>query len=604
MANGSINLVNLDFENLKTSLKNYLSSQSQFADYDFEGSNINVLLDLLSYNTYMNSFYLNMVASEMFLDSAQLRDSIISHAKELNYLPRSFRSARAAINLTITPSDPTISTVTLSRGTSFTSKVGSNTFTFSVPDNIVLTSTSGVFTANSLDIYEGSFVTDVYIYNSSAERQRFIVSNPTIDTTSLRLYVTEDNGSQVHIYEQRTSYLNVTPSSKVFFLQASENDTYEIIFGNGTFGRRPKDSAVISAVYRVCNGELPNGCALFSADSSIDGHSNVSVSTVESAYGGMVHETSQSIKTNATRFFQTQERAVTASDYKTLLQLNFPEIISSSVYGGESVVPPQYGKVVVSLNISGQDKASDSQKNVYRDFLKEVTPLSIDPVFIDPEFLNVEVESHVKYNLNTTSLSNEDVVSLAKTKIRLYNETNLNRFSVKLRLSNLSTDIDSIDNSILSNQTSLRVYKDIIPNTSRDFLNTFVIKFNNQLLSPTHFSTNALTGEPNHIIQSSSFDFEGTEGERSRCIFEDDGRGKINIVLFGDPTHPIVTRNVGTVDYSTGIVTINKVKIPYFYGNSVKVFAKLNVSDPEGKFNDILRIRDGDIIVRAIGERV
>lgn len=604
MANGSINLVNLDFESLKTSLKSYLSSQSQFADYDFEGANINVLLDLLSYNTYLNSFYLNMVASEMFLDSAQLRDSIISHAKELNYLPRSFRSARAAINLTITPSDPTISTVTLSRGTSFTSKVGSNTFTFTVPDNLVLTSTSGVFTANSLDIYEGSFVTDVYIYNTSAERQRFILSNPTIDTTSLRLYVTEDNGSTVHLYEQRNSYLNVTQSSKVFFLQAAENDTYEIVFGNGTFGRIPKDSAIITAVYRVCNGELPNGCALFSIDSSIDGHANVVVSTVESAYGGMVHETSQSIKNNATRFFQTQERAVTASDYRTLLQLNFPEIISASVYGGETVVPPQFGKVVVSLNIAGQDKASESQKSVYREYLNEVTPLSIDPVFIDPEFLNVEVNTTVKYNLNTTSLSNEDVVSLARTKIRLYNESYLNRFAVKLRLSNLSTDIDSIDNSILSNQTSLRVYKDIIPNTSRDFLNSFVVKFNNQLLSPTHYLEGGSTGEPSHIIQSSSFDYVGSQSESVRCIFEDDGQGRINIVLFGDSTHPIVARNVGTVDYDNGIVSVNKVKIPNFYGNSIKMFAKLETVDPEGRFNDIIRIRDGDITVRAVGERV
>lgn len=604
MANGSINLVNLDFDTLKSSLKTYLSSQTQFADYDFEGSNINVLLDILSYNTYMNSFYLNMVASEMFLDSAQLRDSIISHAKELNYLPRSFRSARAAVNLTITPSDPTISTVTLSRGTSFTSKVGSNTFTFTVPDNLVLTSTSGVFNVESLDIYEGSFVTDVYIYNSSSERQRFILSNQTIDTTSLRLYVTEDNGSQVHLYEQRNSYLNVTPSSKVFFLQASENDTYEIVFGNGTFGRMPKDSAVISAVYRVCNGELPNGCALFSVDSSIDGHSNVVVSTVESAYGGMVHETSQSIRNNATRFFQTQERAVTASDYRTLLQLRFPEIISASVYGGESVIPPQFGKVVVSLNISGQDKASESQKSVYKEYLNEVTPLSIDPVFVDPEFLNVEVNTTVRYNLNTTSLSNEDVVSLARTKIRLYNESTLNRFAVKLRQSNLSTDIDSIDTSILSNQTNLRVYKDIIPNTSRDFLNTFVIKFNNALQSPTHFTEGGSTGSPSHIIQSSSFDYIGSQGESNRCIFEDDGQGQINIVLFGDSTHPIVARNVGTVDYTNGIVTINKVKIPNFYGNSVKVFAKLESIDPEGRFNDIIRIRDGDIIVRAIGERV
>jgi hypothetical protein len=291
-ANGSINLVNLDFETLKESFKVYLGSQTAFKDYDLSGSNVNVLLDVLSYNTYINSFYLNMVASEMFLDTAQLRASVISHAKELNYTPRSFRSARATVNIAITPLNPNgITAVTIPRGTSFTSKVGSNTHTFSTSDNILITgATAGTFTAANVEIYEGSLVTDTFVYNSTSSEQRFILQNPTVDTTSIRLYVTEDNGSSVLVYNQANSYIGLTSSSKTFFVQAADNDLYEIVFGNGYQGRAPKHGSLISAVYRVGNGELPNGCSIFSSDDAIDGHTNVQVTTLVTASGGAIYE--------------------------------------------------------------------------------------------------------------------------------------------------------------------------------------------------------------------------------------------------------------------------------------------------------------------------
>ena len=589
MANGSINLVNLDFNDLKSSLQSYLSGQSKFQDYDFDGSNMSVLLDLLSYNTYINSFYLNMVASEMFLDSAQLRDSVISHAKTLNYTPRSFRSATARINIAVTPSAASnTTTVTIPRGTSFTSKVGSNTYTFTLPDNYVVTgSTNGTFTAANVEIKKGVLLTDTFIFNGQSEDQRFVLSNPTIDTTSLRVYVTENNGSNVLTYTQANSYLNIDSTSQVFFLQSAESDLYELVFGNGTQGRAPAHGAAVSAVYGVGNGELPNGCALFSSDDSIDGHTNVAITTVSTATGGLVHETTHSIRKNAPRYFQTQERAVNASDYKTLLQLAHPEINAIHVYGGEEEEPPRYGKVVISLDIADSDGVSENNKIVYQKFLKERCPLTIDPVFVDPEYINLEVDSVITYNVNTLTSSEKDLIASVKSKIRVFNELNLNDFNTTFRYSKLVENIDSVSTSIVSNNTEVIAYKALNPALNNPV--PFTVRFNNKL--KTLNSTNAIT--------STFFTYDG-----SLCRLEDDGNGVIRIVsVETEGTDPATVLDVGTVDYVTGIVFINGLNISSYEGPYIKLRALTDSYDIDAALNNIIRIQDEDISVTANGIR-
>ena len=270
MANTSVSLVDLDFETIKTNLKNYLKrSDSPFKDVDFEGSNVSQLLDVLSYNTYLNSYYLNMVASEMFLDTAALRDSVVSHAKELNYVPRSFRSAEAQISFNVTPSIP-MTALIIPKGTSFTAKVGSNNYSFTTNDSTVVSISNNVFSAN-LTIYEGSYVTDSFIYNSSNTSQRFVLSNSTVDTRSITTIIIEDNGASTLIYTKASSFLGLTDTSQSYFLQAAENAQYEIVFGDDVVGRRPKNGAVVSIEYRVSNGELPNGARTFDVDGSISG---------------------------------------------------------------------------------------------------------------------------------------------------------------------------------------------------------------------------------------------------------------------------------------------------------------------------------------------
>ncbi|NDB29851.1 hypothetical protein EB151_09925, partial [archaeon] len=329
MANTSIDLVGLDFNSIKTNLKTYLKNNTAFKDVDFEGSNISVLIDLLSYNTYLNSFYTNMVASEMFLDTAALRDSVVSHAKALNYTPRSFVSASANVTISISPTSSTNSVV-IPKGTSFTSRVGSNTFTFTTNENLVLSNpNNNVFTSN-LTIYEGSYLTDSFVMNYSNSSQRFVISNPTVDTSSISVTVIEDNGDNSINYSKATSLIGMTSVSNNYFIEAAENQQYEIKFGDNVFGRKPKDGSVIVAEYRTSSGELPNGASTFSNDGNIDGHSNVSVSTVSNASGGALNEPIESIRYNAPRAFQTQNRAVTASDYETILKSNFSDIQSIS----------------------------------------------------------------------------------------------------------------------------------------------------------------------------------------------------------------------------------------------------------------------------------
>jgi len=320
----SKNLTTLDFDSIKQNLKEYLSGSKEyghiFKDYDFEASNINALLDVLAYNTNLNNFYINMIASEMFLDSALLRDSIISHVKELNYIPRSFRSAYARVNIVLTD-NTTNATVLIPRGTTFTGTSGNKNFTFTTSENIqALQTDTNQYTAEDVILYEGDYVKDSFVVGQTA---RYIVTNKTIDTNSIKVTIIEDNGATVLSYERTDSLLGLGVADQVYFLQAAEGDTYEIQFGDGVISRPPKNNSIVLIEYRACNGELPNGISKFAADGPIGTASVTDIETIERAAAGSVPESLESIKLNAPRAFTTQERVVTANDYATLLKANF-----------------------------------------------------------------------------------------------------------------------------------------------------------------------------------------------------------------------------------------------------------------------------------------
>lgn len=595
MANSNINLVNLDFDTIKDNFKVYLKAQDRFKDYDFDGSNMNVLLDVLSYNTYLNSFYTNMVASEMFLDTAQLKDSVASHAKELNYLPRSFKSAEAVVDITINTGSPTIKSITMPKGTSFSTRIGSNSFSFSIDKNYVLTGNSGIFSATDISLFEGDYINDSFTVNYSQSAQRYVLNNPTIDTDSLTVSVIEDNGAVVLEYSYATSLFGLDATSKVFFLQPAENEKYEIIFGDGVVGRKPKDGSVIVADYRVTNGELPNGAFKFVTDGPIETFSNVSISTKTAAIGGAVNETIESIRFNAPRHFTTQERAVTATDYETLLKINFPEVNAVSVYGGEEEDPPQYGRVFIAVDISNVEGLPTTKINDYYRFIKQRAPVSIEPVFKNPEFTYIDVVSQVNYDTNKTDLSTEDIKTLVISAINTYNTTNLNNFKKTLRYSRLLDSIDGAHPSILSNETTVRAIKSISPrvNVAENIIVNFNLPLENNIFqaSPSRHLVAV-----KQIISSSTFNYQGKV-----CSIEDDGAGILKLIS-SDILYDNVIKNIGTVDYDTGILSITDLTITsYPRGqNEILMYARARSNDIYSTKNTILNIRTEDLKISAV----
>ena len=591
MANTSINLVDLDFNGIKTSFKNHLKSQAKFQDYNFDGSNISVLLDVLAYNTYLNTFYLNMVASEMFLDSAQLRDSVVSHAKELNYLPRSFRSAVANVNIAITPSTSVLSVVIPGK-TTFSSRLGSNTFTFSLPNDVAITEASnGVYTAYGVSLYEGVYVSDTFIKNSALTGQRYVLTNPNIDTTSVEVSVSENSGANVFTYTQAFSLFGLNSNSSVFFVQPCENEQYELVFGDDTYGRAPKNGAVIGVTYRTCNGELPNGVDNFVNNSSIDGHANVAITVNTEAINGAISESISSIKYNAPRNFQIQERAITENDYTNLLTREFPDIEAISVYGGEKEDPPQYGKIFISVKSGSFDIIPEGKKQSYKNFLLDKVPLGFTPEIVSPSYVYLRVVSYVKFNPKITNLNSDQIKTRVLNSIVQYNTTYLNDFNSDFRYSNFVTDIDNSDNSILNNDTSVNPYIIFTPELNTEYKTT--IFFN----APVLVTTPSQTNHPifsDAGVSSTPFIYDGVTSQ-----LEDDGEGNIRIIRVTETEH-VEVKNIGTIDYNTGTISISGFNIPEFSGTGIKVYVQLASQDYSSSLQRLLRIKPEDVAVTMV----
>lgn len=589
MSHSSQNMVNLDFDTFRDSLKSYLQAQDIFSDYDFEGSNISVLLDILAQNTFLNAYYLNMVANEGFLDSALLRDSIASHAKEHNYVPRSFSSAVAEVNLSVNTGNTSLALLTMPKGTSFSTRVGSNSFTFSTSESIILEGQAGIFGVDDLAIYEGKYFSDVFVFNASNTSQRFILSNPTVDMSSLTVTVIEDSGSSVLTYSAADSLFGYGATSKIFFKQLATNDRYEILFGDDVIGRLPKDNSTVVVEYRISNGELPNGAFKFTADGTIGGYSNVTITTVTAARGGAVSEDNSSIKYNAPRHFTTQERAITTEDYENLLRLNFPEINAVSAYGGEEASPPQYGKVFVSVDLTDLDGLPKSKELVYKKFLKDRSSLSIDPVFISPDYMYVAINSLVKYNINRTTLNPDDIKTQVISAVVDYRDEYLDDFKATLRYSQLVKDIDAAQDAIVSNETEILAMKQFSPVIGIE--QNLDLDFKIPLINTLHPSALSYKAAEIHAVYSNQFIFQD-----QYCNIEDDGLGNLRLVApKGVVTGTIKT--IGTVDYDTGLVQITGLKVDRLLSTYIKIYARSRSKDISSTKNTILTINQADINV-------
>ena len=587
-ANSSISLTQLDFTEYKNSLKAYLREQNEFKDYDFDGSNLSVLLDILAYNTYQNAFYLNMVSNEMFLDSAKLRDSVISHAKELNYLPRSFTSAKASIQLRITPTDSNKNSIVVPKGTSFITRVDDFSYSFNTNENLVVTNkVNGTFVSESIILYEGNYLSDTYVVNYN-NPLIYKINNRNVDLSSVAVTVLEDNGSVTQEYARATSLFSHNESSKVFFLQPGIGDSYEVVFGDGVVGRKPKNNAIVIIEYRVSNGELPNGANRFINSGRIDNEANVAVITLTSAQDGAVAEDLNSIKFNAPRAFTTQERAVTAEDYENLLKANFPEINAVTAYGGEDATPPQYGRIFVSVDLTDVDGLPKIKEDEYKRFLRSRSSVAMEPLFITPDYTYLKIDSLVKYNINRTGQNPEDLRAFVIDAILNYANANLNSFSRTFRYSKLVQAIDATDASIISNDTTVSLVKYLTPdlgvplNLTIDFKSPLTQEI--PLLGDEHPIVDV------HGITSTPFTYTGIEN----CVLEDNGDGIVRIVTPVGANHKKIV-DVGTVDYNTGVVRLTNFTVQNYIGTSLKIYAEPGFRDITAIQNVILNIIESDV---------
>jgi len=617
-ANSSIVLTQLDFDSYKDSLKTFLRSQDRFKDYDFDGSNLSVLLDVLSYNTYQNAFYLNMISNEMFLDSAKLRDSVISHAKELNYLPRSFRSSSAVIQLVITSTNTAKRSIVIPKGTSFTSRVDDFTYNFSTTENYVITNrtpsgSSLVYESEPIRVYEGSYLSDTYTVNYDRPLV-YKISNKRVDLESVLVTVFEDNGTTVQTYKRATSLFGHDGNSKVFFLQPGIGDAYEIVFGDGVVGRKPKNNSACIIEYRTCSGELPNGAFKFINTASIDGETNIVIQTITAAADGAVAEDLNSIKYNAPRAFTTQERAVTSEDYENLLKANFPEINAVVAYGGEDASPPQYGRIFLSIDLDEVDGLPKIKEAEYKKFLRSRSSVAIEPLFVSPDYTYLYVKTNIKYNINLTGLNPEDIRTNVIDSILNHASVNLNNFGRTLRYSRFIRDVDAAEASIISNETQVELIKYLTPVLSTTVTSTststsgslvslatsgvissgqnVTIDFKNPLRNDIPGKgVEHLTGDI-HIVSSSTFTYNGLPN----CRLEDDGDGVMRIVNTSGKNDRTILK-IGTVDYDTGIIRINNFNITNYTGTSLKIYAKPRTLDITSSQNVILNILENDVDV-------
>ena len=566
-----VNFSNLDFDQVKQSLKDYLKSNSDFTDYDFEGSNLSTILDVLAYNTYTSSYNANMVANEVFIDSATLRENVVSLARNIGYVPRSRKAARVNVSFTVNTSNitPTPGSITLKKGAVVASTGSRNaqSFIFSILDDITVPVYNQVATFTNIPVFQGSVLTSNYTYSARNVNQRFELPNAGIDTDLLYVSVKANEQSTAKVkYSLQDSLFEVGSASNVYYIQEIEDERYEIFFGDGVFGRKLEEGNFITVDYLVSNGDSANGISSFTFSGKLVYTRNGQEYTVTSgislitpqgmATGGETIEGVESVKKFAPRIYSTQNRAVTPNDYETLIPAKiFPQTESISVFGGEELVPPQYGKVFISIKPRTGDFLSNLAKENLKMKLKKYAVAGIVPEILDLKYLYIEVDSKVYYNSNLAP-SGAEVSTLVQNNAAKYAEsTEMNRYGARFKYSKFLKIIDDSHESVTSNITNISMRRDL-----RVVLNTFAeyqIGFGNAIYPQN---------EEGYNIKTTSFRISTLPQEVYIGDVPDPDRRTGSLFLFTLPTvnsqsPTIVRRNVGNVDYEKGIVTINPINV-------------------------------------------
>ncbi len=568
---------NLDFEDIKTSLKEYMRSQSEFTDYDFDGSALSTLIDTLAYNTYYTAFNTNMVVNELFIDSATLRDNVVAIAKQLGYRPKSATAPTAYVSFTATYGNPTTDTeLILKKGTGFISSFDNNVYQYVVTDDIKAQVINNVATFTNVEVKEGTQLVNTFTVNTSLKSQKFILDNPNIDTNTIRVKVFPTGGSFSEPYLVADNILGVDATSKVFFLDEIEDQRYEILMGDGVLGKKLENNARIEVSYLTTAGPESNGVRTFVFSGVLENPngvtpSNISTSitsTVASA-GGEEIESTQKIKYTAPKAYGTQERAVTAQDYEAIVRKVYPATSDIIIFGGEDQDPPEYGRVFISLKPTDASYLTSLTKNRIVQELKKYVVASVEPKLVDPSILFVELTSKIYYNGEMTDQTTSQIRDKVIGSVQSYLDTSdTEKFNGQFRYSKMIGVIDDADKSINSNLTSVTMRKDFYPSLNSTFYyelcfqNAFDEDCDDPILSSTGF----------RVTEYPNFDVYVEDRNKKIVLYRLDSVTGEKVVLDSD---------IGDIDYVKGELKMYNLTIikGSFFDNRISVRVKPLLND-------------------------
>jgi len=584
MANTNISLINLDPDTLKANYIQWLQNNSAYRDYNYAGSNINAELDVLVRNTFLNSFFLNMTFSEGFNDSAQLRDSIVSKSKELNYLPYSVSSATTDLNISLQTANATM--FEIPKGTIFSGYNSNGSYNFVTDQNYLQTSSNGFFSFSNVAVYEGFYKSDLFSVDTTVNNQLFTLSDPGIDTTSLTIVVSENSGSTNTIFTLAPNLYGLNGNSKVYFLQGHSSNTYQFQFGDGVFGYQPQNGAVVNATYRISQGDAANFVNTFTLSSGLQTYNNTSyynltITTANTTSGGAPAESIDSIRFNNPRHYETQNNAITDEDYKTLILDNFPYVKDVNVYsGGVTPTGIQYGMIFISLVTTSGNPATQILKSNIQAFLQKRNILNYAVQFIDPDFIYLNVSSNVHVDFTQTNVPPNQYVALVANAINDYSSNSLETFDTAFRYSQLTDAIDEVDASVISNETTVTIKK--FANVILNVNNFISINYNNPITN--------VTSNP-FIISGGTYYLSDTAlGNANGIVY------LVNLSGNATPT------NVGSVNYSNGIVTIPSLNVSGYVNNGVAFTASTLNKDIYAVGNDIIEVDSTALNINIVSD--
>ena len=597
-----VNITDLDFDDISKNLKNYLKGQSTLKDYDFEGSNISLLIDLLAYSSHVSAFNANMVASELFLDTAQIRKNVVSRAKEIGYTPTSATASSATIDLQV--NNPLIggetpTSLTLNRGHKFKTVYDGFNYPYVLLESQTITPLNNVFKFENLEIYQGTMNSDIFAYNGQIQNQRFPLTEELVDTSSITVTVQSTGGSS-SAWSQSTDISSVNSNSTVWYVQENDQGLFEVYFGDGVVSAEPLDGDTITISYLVTNENHTDGSSLFTMTDSVGGNTDVTLITKTNSSGGKDKESIDSIKFAASKFYTSQNRLVTVDDYKSKLQTLYPGADSISVWGGEDNEPPQYGKIFIAIKPSQTvNKLTSSEKTLLKQKLKTLNMLTVRPELIDADVIDILVNTSFKYNPKATTKTVSELETLVRAAIITHDSTYLSGFDGIFRHSVLATDIDSAESSILSNITTVKLRKTISPTFNQSKGYTIDFGSGNAFYNP-HSGHNKAGGG---ILETSGF---LVSGFTDTFYFDDDGDGNLRRYSITGSTRVYADNQAGTVDYSNGKITTTGINILSTVNtdDTIHFTVKPNSNDSVAFRNNLLDINSSLIDVTGATDTI